>query len=119
MVTRFPTTSATPGSELWKLTGRPLEAVAVRVKGGSPTRCAARGGNSSVCPARCTTRGWETPGAGSRFPDPDWEALMSAFPAPVMLSTLPLTWATCGFELVKVRARPLQALALSSKGGSP
>ena len=94
-------------------------ALALRVKGGSPSAFWASEEKVIPCPLLCTTMVWDLSEAPSRLPVPGCVVVITALPAPVMVTTLPFTRATSGLELVKLKARPLQAEATISKGGSP
>ncbi len=50
---------------------------------------------------------------------PAWLAVMVVFPAPTMVTVVPLTVATAGLELAKATGRPEVAVALMAKGPSP
>jgi hypothetical protein len=80
-------------------TGIPGGVVVAVTTLGEPSKVAASPPSATVAAALLTTRDWPTLVAARWLSPPAWLAVISAVPAPMIVTVAPLTLATAGLEL--------------------
>ena len=118
-VTVFAETVQTEGVVEAKMTGKPDEAVALRVNGAEPKVEAGRAEKVMVCASALTVKLCCTCGAAVKLALPHWFAVIAQVPPLSKVTVFAETVQTAGVEEAKMTGKPDEAVALKLNGAEP